>query len=149
MVAAFDDEHASPELLAAVRRIAGEERVLRPQPLGFDEIRSIAALYLGAAVDALPSGLLESSGGVPRRVHEQVSEWAHAEAAKRLGVFASQAAAGRSDLRSVEGDLAASVVDLQLVREQARLFGDNAHGGTPGRRPRSPLQRLGGPSACF
>src|SRR5262249_49457294 len=53
----------------------------------------------------------------------QVSEWAQAEAAKRLGVFASQAAAGRSDLRSVEGDLAASVVDLQLVREQARLFG--------------------------
>src|SRR5207247_851749 len=72
VVAAFDDEHASPELLAAVRRIAGEERVLRPQPLGFDEIRSIAALYLGAAVDALPSGLLASSGGVPRRVQAQV-----------------------------------------------------------------------------
>jgi energy-coupling factor transporter ATP-binding protein EcfA2 len=123
VVVVFDDEHASPELLAAARRIAGEERVLRPQPLGFDEIRGIAALYLGAAVDALPSGLLELSGGVPRRVHEQVSEWAHAEAAKRLGVFASQAAVGRSDLRSVEGDLAASVVDLQLVREQARLFG--------------------------
>jgi hypothetical protein len=86
-------------------------------------MRSIAALYLGAAVDALPSGLLESSDGVPRRVHEQVSEWAHAEAAKRLGGFASQAAVGRSDLRSVEGDLAASVVDLQFVREQARLFG--------------------------
>jgi WD40 repeat protein/class 3 adenylate cyclase len=123
VVVVFDDEHASPELLAAARRIAGEDRVLRPQPLGLDEIRGIAALYLGAAVDALPSGLLESSGGVPRRVHEQVSEWAHAEAAKRLGVFASQAAVGRSDLRSVEGDLAASVVDLQLVREQARLFG--------------------------
>jgi WD40 repeat protein len=123
VVVVFDDEHASPELLAAARRIAGEECVLRPQPLGLDEIRGIAALYLGAAVDALPSGLLESSGGVPRRVHEQVSEWAHAEAAKRLGVFASQAAVGRSDLRSVEGDLAASVVDLQLVREQARLFG--------------------------
>ena len=123
VVVVFDDEHASPELLAAARRIAGEERVLRPQPLGFDEIRGIAALYLGAAVDALPSGLLESSDGVPRRVHEQVSEWAHAEAAKRLGGFASQAAVGRSDLRSVEGDLAASVVDLQFVREQARLFG--------------------------
>ena len=131
VVAAFDDEHASPELLAAVRRIGGEERMLRPQPLGLDEIRRIAALYVGAAVDALPSGLLESSGGVPRRVHEQVSEWAHAEAAKRLGVFASQAATGRSDLRAVEGDLAASVVDLQLVREQARLFGTGPGRGAP------------------
>jgi WD40 repeat protein len=54
-----------------------------------------------------------------------------AEAAKRLGVFATQAAAGRSDLRSVEGDLAASVVDLQLVREQARLFGTGPGRGAP------------------
>jgi WD40 repeat protein len=30
---------------------------------------------------------------------------------------------GRSDLRSVEADLASSVVDLQLVRERARLYG--------------------------
>jgi WD40 repeat protein/class 3 adenylate cyclase len=131
VVVAFDDEHASPELLSAARRIAGDDGVLRPQPLGLDEIRRIAALYLGTAVDVLPSGLLESSGGVPRRVHEQVSEWAHAEAAERLGVFASQAAAGRSDLRSVEGDLAASVVDLQLAREQARLFGTVPGRGAP------------------
>jgi WD40 repeat protein/class 3 adenylate cyclase len=135
VVAVFDDERASPELLAAARRIAGQDRVLRPQPLGLEEIRRIAALYLGAAVDALPSGLLESSGGVPRLVHEQVSEWAQAEAAKRLGVFASQAAAGRSDLRSVEGDLAASVVDLQLVREQTRLFGTG-----PGRDALEPVE---------
>jgi WD40 repeat protein/class 3 adenylate cyclase len=131
VVAIFDDERASPELLAAARRIAGQDGVLRPQPLGLDEIRRIAALYLGGAVDALPSGLLESSGGVPRLVHEQVSAWAQAEAAKRLGVFASQAAAGRSDLRSVEGDLAASVVDLQLVREQTRLFGTGPGRGAP------------------
>ena len=41
---------------------------------------------------------------MPRRIHEQVAEWAHSEAARRLGGFASQAAAGRSDLRSVEAD---------------------------------------------
>jgi WD40 repeat protein/class 3 adenylate cyclase len=131
VVVAFDDESASPELLAAVRRLAGDDRVVRPQPLGLDQIRRIAALYLGDAVDALPSGLLESTGGVPRRVHEQVSEWAHAEAAKRLGVFASQAAADRSDLRSVEGEIASSVVDLQLVLEQARLFGAGPGRGAP------------------
>ncbi len=67
--------------------------------------------------------MLESSGGLPRRIHEQVAEWAHSEASRRLGGFASQAAAGRSDLRSVEADLASSVVDLQLVRERARMYG--------------------------
>ena len=123
VVCIFDDERATPGLSAAARRVAPEEQMVRPRPLGADEIRRIASLYLGSAVAALPSGLLESTGGIPQRVHEQVSDWAHAEAAKRLGAFASEAAAGRSDLRSVEESLASSVVDLQHVQEQARLFG--------------------------
>jgi WD40 repeat protein/class 3 adenylate cyclase len=123
VVCIFDDERASPDLAAGARRVASEDRIVRPQPLGADEIRRIAALYLGSAVAALPPGLLESTDGVPQRVHEQVSDWAHAEATKRLGAFASEAAAGRSDLRSVEESLASSVVDLQFVQEQARLFG--------------------------
>jgi class 3 adenylate cyclase/energy-coupling factor transporter ATP-binding protein EcfA2 len=127
----FDDERASPELSSAVRRLAPESDRLRPRPLDLDDIRRIAGLYLGDAVDALPAGLLESSGGLPRRVHEQVADWAHAEAARRLGGFASQAAAGRSGLRSVEADLASSVVDLQLVRERARLYGAGPGRGAP------------------
>jgi WD40 repeat protein/class 3 adenylate cyclase len=123
VVAVFDDGRASPELLAAARKLAGEERTVRPPPLDLEDIKRIAGLYLGEAVDTLPAGMLESSGGLPRRIHEQVAEWAHSEAARRLGGFASQAAVGRSDLRSVEADLASSVVDLQLVRERARLYG--------------------------
>jgi hypothetical protein len=131
VVCIFDDERATPALSAAARRIADEEQIVRPQPLDADEIRRIASLYLGSAVAALPHGLLESTGGVPQRVHEQVSDWAHAEAAKRLGAFASEAAAGRSDLRSVEENVASSVVDLQHVQEQARLFGAGPGRGVP------------------
>jgi len=127
----FDDERASAELVAALRRVAGDEQTLRPRPLDLDDIRRIAGLYLGDAVDALPPGLLESSGGVPRRIHEQVADWAHSEASRRLGGFASQAAAGRNDLRSVEADLASSVVDLQLVRERARMYGAGPGRGAP------------------
>ena len=131
----FDDERAAPELVSAGRRLTREGDGLRPHPLDLDDIRRIAGLYLGDAVDALPAGLLESSGGVPRRVHEQVAEWAHSEAARRLGGFASQAAAGRSDLRSVEAELASSVVDLQLVGERARLYGTG-----PGRAAAEPTE---------
>jgi len=138
-VVAFDDERASPELIAAARRAAGEAGMLRPGPLGLDAIRSIAALYLGDAVDLLPPGLLESSGGVPSRVHEAVGAWAHGEAARRLGEAASVAAAGRSDLRSVEQELASRVVDLQLVREQSRLFGARMQ---PGEHDGSPYRGL-------
>jgi WD40 repeat protein/tRNA A-37 threonylcarbamoyl transferase component Bud32 len=42
------------------------------------------------------------------------------EASRRLVDVASRAAAGRSDLSDVEADLAGTVIDLQLVREQAR-----------------------------
>jgi hypothetical protein len=122
VVVVFDDERASPELLAAARRLAGEDRILRPRLLDLEDIKRIASLYVGDAVDTLPAGMLESSGGLPRRIHEQVADWAHSEAARRLGGFASQAAAGRSDLRSVEADQASSVVDLQLVHERARLY---------------------------
>ena len=131
----FDDERASPELASGVRRLTQEDEILRPHPLDLDDIRRIASLYLGDAVDALPPGMLESSGGLPRRIHEQVAEWAHSEAARRLGGYASQAAAGRSDLRSVEADLANSVVDLQLVRERARLYGAG-----PGRAAPEPTE---------
>ena len=80
------------------------------------------ASYIGASADALPASLLESTGGVPRRIHRQVSEWALAEANRRLGAAASRAATGRSDLRSVESELAGNVVDLQQIQERARLF---------------------------
>ena len=50
--------------------------VVRPAPLDLDDIRQIAGLYIGASANALPASLLESTGGVPRRIHRNVSEWA-------------------------------------------------------------------------
>jgi WD40 repeat protein len=44
------------------------------------------------------------------------------EASRRLVDVASRAAAGRSDLSEVEAELAGKVIDLQLVREQARAL---------------------------
>ena len=120
LVMAMDDSSLPAELDALVRSADGA--VVRPAPLDLDDIREIAGLYIGASADALPASLLESTGGVPRRIHRNVSEWALAEANRRLGVAASRAAAGRSDLRSVESELAGNVVDLQLIRDRARLY---------------------------
>jgi WD40 repeat protein/tRNA A-37 threonylcarbamoyl transferase component Bud32 len=44
------------------------------------------------------------------------------EASRLLADVASRAAAGRSDLSEVEAELAGKVIDLQLVREQARVL---------------------------
>jgi WD40 repeat protein/class 3 adenylate cyclase len=121
LVVAIDDSVTTADIDAFVRD-AGDA-VVRPAPLDLDDIREIAGLYLGASAEALPASLLESTGGVPRRIHRQVSEWAFAEASRRMGAVASRAAEGRSGLRSVESELAGNVENLQHIRERARLYG--------------------------
>jgi class 3 adenylate cyclase/WD40 repeat protein len=119
-----DDDRAAPEVLTgALRLVGGDDAVVRPRRLDIDQMRQLAALYAGAAAVSVPTQLLTDTGGVPRKVHEEVSRWAYTQATRRLGTLADQAATGRSDLRSVEADLAGTVVDLQQVREQTRLFG--------------------------
>ena len=124
LVVAIDDSAPTAELEAFVR--STDDAVVRPSPLALDDVREIAGLYLGASADSLPASLLEATGGVPRRIHRQVSEWAFAEASRRLGAAASRAAEGRSGLRSVESELADNVADLQHIRERARLYGSSA-----------------------
>ena len=125
VVGAYDDERASADLLGSIKKLSDRLELVRPRPLDEAAIREIAASYLGADVE-VPREVLFASEGVPRRVHEQLAVWAHQEASRRLGAFASRAATRRSDLRSVEADLAGSVLDLQLVREQTRLFASHA-----------------------
>jgi class 3 adenylate cyclase/WD40 repeat protein len=126
----LDDDRAAPEVLTGALRLAGgDESVVRPRRLDIDQMRQLAALYAGSAAGSVPTQLLTDTGGVPRKVHEEVSRWAYTQATRRLGTLADQAATGRSDLRSVEADLAGTVVDLQQVREQTRLFGLVAGGG--------------------
>ena len=139
LVAAMDDSSLPAELDGLVRSADGA--VVRPAPLDLDDIREIAGLYIGASADDLPASLLEATGGVPRRIHRNVSEWALAEASRRLGAAASRAAAGRSDLRSVESELADNVVDLQLIRDRARLY-ESGDGRTAPGSAESPFKGL-------
>ena len=92
-------------------------------PLTADGARQIAALHAGADADAFPvEPALEATEGVPLRLHEVASEWARAEASRRLGSAAAHAAAERSSLREAEAAVADNVVGLQLVEERARLY---------------------------
>ena len=137
VVLAMDEEHASVEGLRAVRGLtrptAGVDLVLRP--LDPESVRAVAALYLGSAdaVSEVPAGLLESTGGVPRRLHQTVASWAEDRATRQLGMLASQAAGSRSEIAVVESQLATKVTNLQQIRERARLYGLG-----PGRRGPAP-----------
>ena len=66
-------------------------------------------------------------------MHRATSAWATLEASRRLEVSADRTSTGRSDLRTVEAELAGDIVDLQLARERARLLidPDAAVGGDP------------------
>jgi WD40 repeat protein/class 3 adenylate cyclase/ABC-type cobalamin/Fe3+-siderophores transport system ATPase subunit len=135
---AFNDDESSPELLKAAHALAtGGGGFIRPQPLDVEQMLRIAGLYVGTAAGTLPRDVLTTTGGVPRKVHEQVSEWAHAQAARRLGSLATQAASDRGGLRSVEADLAGTVIDFQTVREQTRLYGigPGRHAAEPSASP--------------
>ena len=131
-----DADHASAEVLSAVRDVSGGESLvlatatahealdgLEPglvlfldlDRLGPAAVAQIAALYVpDEASDVLPAEwLLGASAGVPQRVHDVASQWAR----ERVGAVAGDAAAGRSRLRSMEDELAGGVVQLQAVRE--------------------------------
>jgi len=118
--------------LIAIVGVAALLRFWRLTAVGFN---SDEAVYSGTAASIAGNETLRSLFPIFRShplllqivlsfgMHEQVSEWAHAYATRRLGDLATAAASGRSDLRTVESDLAGTVVDLQLIREQATLFG--------------------------
>jgi WD40 repeat protein/class 3 adenylate cyclase len=118
----LDVEHADASVHTAVQRWDARIELALP-PLGMEQIRGIAELYLPGSADAIPLDVLTGTGGVPRDVHHAVSEWVDADATARLGSLAHRAASGRSDLKTLEADLAGTVIDLQQVRERTRLFG--------------------------
>ena len=99
MVLALDEENAPAGAIQAVRRLDTAVD-LQLRPLDPASTRGVAALYLDTEVSELPPGMLESTGGVPRRVHEVVSNWAEDRATRRLGLLASQAAGSRTEAAS-------------------------------------------------
>src|SRR5215217_3673125 len=107
---------------AALARLEPQESVVL-EPLDADSVRAIAGFYAPAGDDAaIPvETLLATSRGVARRVHEAASEWARREATRRVDAVADRTAAGRSETRALEAELAGSVVELQSARERAGL----------------------------
>ena len=105
---------------AALARLEPQESVVL-EPLDADGVRAIAGFYApGGGDGAIPvETLLATSGGVARRVHEAASEWARREATRRVDAVAGRTAAGRSEARALEAELAGSVVELQSARERA------------------------------
>ena len=92
-------------------------------PFDREAVTQIAALYLGGSTAELSvDTVLATTGGIPARVHEVVSEWARGEASRRLAEAADRAAMGRSDLLTAALALESNVIDLQRVEERASLY---------------------------
>ena len=106
---------------AALARLQPSDSILL-EPLGPDAVQGIAGFYAPAGAAVPVESLLAASGGVARRVHEAASEWARREAMRRVDGVADRAAAGRSEARALEAELAGSVVELQSARERAGRF---------------------------
>ena len=92
-------------------------------PFDREAVTQIAALYLGGSTAELSvDTVLATTGGIPARVHEVVSEWARGEASRRLAEAADRAAMGHSDLLTAALALESNVIDLQRVEERASLY---------------------------
>ena len=113
---------ATSEASALSTRLRADA-TLELAPLDPDGVSAVAQLYAGGRddVSVAVEHLAEVSGGVPQRVHRAASDWARAEASRRLGAAADRAAGERKGLRVAEDDLASDVVELQAVRQRAGL----------------------------
>lgn len=139
------DMHAAGDALAAIalavatlpvlvvvrggESVAGAGDTLRLQPLDADAIGVIAAAYgeaSGHDEELTIASLQQASAGIPARVHEVAAAWIARQAARRVDVAAGRTAAGRSELRSMEDELAGDIAALQTARERVTHDRDDA-----------------------
>jgi len=104
-----------PLLVIACTRdgmIAGAAETVELGPLGAEAVQAIAT-------DVPADWLLTTSGGNPRRVHEQARLWVQREAGRRTAAAAERTAAGRAGLRAAEAELTGSLVELDAASGRA------------------------------
>jgi WD40 repeat protein len=117
VVALLRDPAAAADLAAVIERAderGDGHRVLAP--LDLEGVRGIVRVYVGGDDAVVPvESMARASQGVPGRVHEVVSEWARAEASRRLAAAAEFLAAGRNRHAS-NLEFANNVIALKLGR---------------------------------
>jgi hypothetical protein len=124
------DRAASSELTSLFDRVdqrGDGHRMLGP--FGLDDVRGIVRLYLGEAEEEAPvESFTRASEGIPGRVHEVVSDWARAEASRRLSAAAEFLATGRerhaSDLEFANNAIALKLGRLYTVGGRDVLASD-------------------------
>ena len=122
IVGTVDPAGADRALESILRRAREDGRAVSLGPLNAEAVRQLAALYAGDGSDPPVDSILESTRGMPGRVHRAVAEWARDTATRKLMDAAARTASGWSDLREREEDLARTLVDLQLAKEGLRGF---------------------------
>ena len=127
---AFRRDIAGVPLLAVVlgeqRSQNGDGLVLAPLDRG--ALRAIVTRYSpGPPTESPPEEwLLAASRGVPAMIHQLADEWAQKaarDAARRIEAGVKRTAIQRSELRSMERELAADVVVLEAARENEAIDG--------------------------
>jgi class 3 adenylate cyclase/WD40 repeat protein len=124
LVAVHTDEGRDsklPALLGAAGPIS-EQRI---PALDTEAVREIACAYAGEELgrEVPAATIIQRTGGVPQGVQREVAEWARQQASRKLFEASTRAAAGRSELRSIEARVASNLFDVQLVSERANLLG--------------------------
>jgi len=117
VMALVQDPSATAALASVVERV--DERGDGHRPLDVldpDDVREVCRTYAGDDLSEAPlESIARSSGGVPGRIHELASEWAHDEASRRLTAAAEWFAAGR-ERRTAGLGFANNVIGLKLDR---------------------------------
>lgn len=114
VVGLFREIGGDPALERLVERVdAHGDGHRRLGPLDLAGVKVVAGTYVDDISQVPAESMLHASGGVPSRLHEALSQWARAEAQRRLEAAAEWLAAGKSK-HSASIRFADNVIALKL-----------------------------------
>jgi WD40 repeat protein/class 3 adenylate cyclase len=133
VLALAGDPTAALDVTAVIERVderGDGHRAL--EPFDLEGVRGIIRLYVGDDTADVPvESMARASAGVPGRVHEVVSDWAHSEASRRLAAAGEFLAAGRlrhaSDLKFADNVIGLKLGRLYSLTGRDVLPGDIGH----------------------